>query len=129
MVGPPFLLGHLAYVAGMVIDHRSWALTVVAAAGVAAALVAVAPRIVAAVGRTSPSMRGPVLLYMAVISTMVVAAGGRAVAVGVVGAALFYASDATLAWNRFVAAGRVMGLAVMVTYHVAQAGLVLSLVG
>ena len=47
----------------------------------------------------------------------------------VVGALLFYASDATLAWNRFVAPMRFGPVAVMVTYHPAQAGLVGWLVG
>ena len=46
---------------------------------------------------------------------------------GMAGALLFYVSDATLGWNRFVAPSRGAQVAVMVTYHLAQAGLVLSL--
>ena len=88
-----------------------------------------APRIVAGVRSTSPELVGPVLAYMAVISTMVVFAFGRGVAVGIVGALLFYASDAILAWNRFVTPSRTLQIAVMVTYHLAQLGLVLSLLG
>ena len=44
-----------------------------------------------------------------------------------VGAALFVASDAMIAWNRFVAPFRAADLGIMVTYHLGQAGLVLSL--
>ena len=62
------------------------------------------------------------------ISGMVVAAFGRASVAAVTGALLFYASDATLAWNRFVEGRRRGRLAVMVTYHLGQLGLVLSLV-
>ena len=46
----------------------------------------------------------------------------------VVGAGLFYVSDALIAWNRFVAETRHGRVAIMVTYHLAQMGLVLSLV-
>jgi uncharacterized membrane protein YhhN len=47
--------------------------------------------------------------------------------VGAVGAVLFYASDALIAWNRFVQPRPWMPLAIIVTYHVGQAALVLSL--
>lgn len=124
-----FLLGHLAYVLGMVVDGPSalWALVGVAVVGATAG--AVVPRLLAGVRRTDPSLLGPVVAYMAVISVMVVAAFGRAVPVGVAGALLFYASDATLGWNRFVSPSRAAEVAVMVTYHLAQALLVLSLLG
>ena len=44
-----------------------------------------------------------------------------------VGAALFVASDAMIAWDRFVAPFPAADLGIMVTYHLGQAGLVLSL--
>ena len=66
---------------------------------------------------------------MAVISTMGVAAFGRAVVIGIIGALLFMTSDTILAINRFVRPSRVLRVAVMVTYHLAQAALVVSLVG
>jgi len=122
-----FLLGHLAYIAGMGSDHRSWALTLVGAVGVAAALAVIGPRVLAGVSESSPAMRGPVLGYMAVISVMVVTAFGRTVPAGIVGALLFYASDASLAWNRFVRPSPALRLTVIVTYHLAQAALVLAL--
>lgn len=124
-----FLLGHVAYIVGMVGDHQSWPLTLVGVVAVAIALAVVAPRVLAGVGEQDPALRAPVLAYMGVISVMVVAAFGRTVPVGIAGALLFYASDATLAWNRFFGPRRSWRLAVMVTYHLGQAGLVLSLLG
>jgi uncharacterized membrane protein YhhN len=69
----------------------------------------------------------PVVAYLVVISAMVVTSWGTAIAFAVVGATLFYVSDATLAWNRFVRPIRYGDLYVMVTYHLGQAGLVLAL--
>lgn len=124
-----FLLGHIAYVVGMVVDGPSalWALVGLVVVGATAG--AVVPRLVAGVRRTDPSLLGPVVAYMVVISLMVVAAFGRSVPAGIVGALLFYASDATLGWNRFVSPSRTAEVTVMVTYHLAQALLVLSLLG
>lgn len=124
-----FLLGHIAYVVGMAGDLDSWAFVAIGLLVVLAAGGVVAPRIVAGVRTTSPELVVPVLAYMAVISTMVVFSFGRGAAFGIVGALLFYASDATLAWNRFVTPSRTFQIAVMVTYHLAQLGLVLSLLG
>jgi uncharacterized membrane protein YhhN len=70
----------------------------------------------------------PVVAYLVVISAMVVSAFGTEGRWAVVGASLFYASDATLAWNRFLEPRRFGPLAVMVTYHLGQAGLVAWLV-
>ncbi len=124
-----FLLGHVAYVIGMASDLDSWAFVAIGLLVVTAAGGVVAPRIVGGVRATSPELVVPVLAYMAVISTMVVFSFGRGSAVGIVGALLFYASDAILAWNRFVTPSRTLQVAVMVTYHLAQLGLVLSLLG
>lgn len=124
-----FLLGHVAYVVGMASDLDSWGFVMVGLLVVAAVGALVAPRVVAGVRETSPELTGPVLAYMAVISTMVVFAFGRGSAVGILGALSFWASDAILAWNRFVTPSRLLQVAVMVTYHLAQLGLVLSIVG
>jgi uncharacterized membrane protein YhhN len=124
-----FLLGHVTYIVGMAIDHESWALTLLGLVVVAGALAAVAPRILGSVGAEAPEMRLPVVVYMTIISTMVVASFGRAVPVGIAGALLFYASDSILAWNRFVRPSPTLRVMVMVTYHLAQVGLVLSLLG
>ena len=47
---------------------------------------------------------------------------------GIVGALLFYLSDTLIAWNGFVKPFRNANLAIMVTYHLGQIGLVLALV-
>ena len=49
--------------------------------------------------------------------------------IGIIGALLFFTSDGILAWNRFVKADRRLQIAVMVTYHLGQLGLLLSLLG
>ena len=51
--------------------------------------------------------------------------GGRVLLV-IAGATLFFVSDALLAWNRFVRAFGAAPLAVIVTYHLAQIALALS---
>jgi uncharacterized membrane protein YhhN len=73
-------------------------------------------------------MGPPVIAYILVISTMVVAAVGTLSPLAIAGAVLFYASDATLGWNRFVRPLPRGDLAVMVTYHLAQILLFLALV-
>jgi uncharacterized membrane protein YhhN len=123
-----FLLGHLAYVGGMLADG-----VVVSRLGIGLVIVSLA---IAVIGLTilravragpEPELAGPVIAYMLVISLMVTAAVGVGRPTGVVGAALFYASDSLIAWNRFVRETSRGRLAIMVTYHLAQVGLVLSL--
>ena len=72
-------------------------------------------------------MTAPVTAYMAVISAMVVCAAGTGDGVAVAGAALFYASDALIGISRFVRSTPWAPVAIMVTYHVGQCLLVLSL--
>jgi uncharacterized membrane protein YhhN len=59
---------------------------------------------------------------------MVVCAVGTGNPVAIAGAVSFYASDALIGWGRFVRSYGWGRLAVMVTYHVGQVLLVLSLV-
>ncbi len=72
-------------------------------------------------------LRVPVVAYIAVISVMVVAAFGSLVPAAMVGAVLFFASDALIAWSKFVDPQPWMRLGIITTYHVGQLGLVLSL--
>ena len=67
------------------------------------------------IGKLSPKARWVLFAGVAVLVAVLLAIGG---------AVLFYVSDATLAWNRFLEPRRFGPLAVMVTYHLAQAGLV-----
>jgi len=66
------------------------------------------------------------VLYIAVISAMVVSALGGGTVVGVAGALLFLTSDSLIAEQRFVAPRSWQPLAIIVTYHLALAGLVLG---
>ena len=58
---------------------------------------------------------------------MVVCALADGNPLAIVGALLFYSSDALIAWNRFVRPLVVAPVLIMVTYHLAQAAFVLSL--
>src|SRR5207302_11477935 len=71
---------------------------------------------------------GPVVAYMAVLAAMFACALATLNPLAGLGAGLFFCSDAVLSWNRFVRALRWGPLAVIVSYHLGQALLVLSLV-
>lgn len=124
-----FLLGHVAYVVALQQAPRSLGWTAAGAAVVVACGATVGRRIVSVVASgPKRALTGPVIAYLVVISAMVVSAFGTSAGWAIAGALLFYVSDATLAWNRFVAPLRFGPLAVMVTYHLGQAGLVAWLV-
>jgi uncharacterized membrane protein YhhN len=124
-----FLLGHIAYIVGLQLAPTSATWTVAGLVLVGVAVATVGRRIVTGVGGGEHrAMVGPVLAYLVVISAMVVSAFGTRGLWAIAGASLFYVSDATLAWNRFLEPRRFGPLAVMVTYHLGQAGLVAWLV-
>jgi uncharacterized membrane protein YhhN len=79
------------------------------------------------VRKTQPKLLVPVAAYMGVISAMVVVAFATGQPLAMAGAALFYASDSALAWNRFVVRRAWGRIVVIATYHAGQALLVLSL--
>jgi uncharacterized membrane protein YhhN len=124
-----FLAGHLAYVVGLWIGGVSLAAFAVGVLIVAVAVLVLGLRIIRAVRVSdAPELALPVSMYVGVISLMVASAIGTESVVAVLGASLFYVSDALIAWNRFIheyAWGRV---AIMITYHLGQIALVLSLI-
>jgi len=123
-----FLLAHLAYVAGLRVDGGTGAALVVAVSGVAAVAVPLGRHILRAVRRGAhPPLGGPVAAYMTVISVMVACALATGDPLAALGASLFFVSDALIAWNRFVRPRPWAPIAIMVTYHLGQAGLVTSL--
>ena len=124
-----FLLGHLAYTVAFHVHGGSPRATLVAALVVLLLDVGAGPPIVRAVRDRSPDLLVPVLAYVVVISAMATSALASGSALAGAGALRFLESDGTLAWNRFVQPFRLAPLAVIVTYHLAQAGLVLSLIG
>lgn len=121
-----FLLAHLAYTAGLSVAGFDIA-AAVAGAGVALIGVASVGMRILGGAAARARLRQPVAAYIAVISAMLVAAVATRNVWAMTGAALFYASDATLGWNRFVAPLSAGPVLIMVTYHGGQALLVISL--
>lgn len=125
-----FLLGHVAYVVAFhhAVPAQRWASG--SLVGVAVAVAAVGAILLRYLWPRLGTLRGPVIAYIAVISTMLV--GGIAIAVhdsalpadarllAAAGAVAFYASDLAVARDRFVAKdvwNRIVGLPV---YYGAQ---------
>jgi len=123
-----FLIAHIDYIAafrvgGPGLDRVALALLVVAP--IALPLGTVIARSLAASGQGA--MRAPVIAYIAVISAMTASAVATGSPLATAGAWLFLASDALIAWNRFLRPLRWAPLAVIVTYHAAQVLLTVSL--
>lgn len=123
-----FLLAHLAYIVGLGLQVHDLGLALVGQVVVVVVLLSVGLRVFDAVRSHQPRLLGPVAAYMVVVSVMVVAAFATGHPLAIAGALLFYASDAMLAWNRFV--GRAVPRpVVLIAYHLGQALLVLSIAG
>jgi uncharacterized membrane protein YhhN len=121
-----FLIGHLCYLVGFWLRGPGALAIVIAAVIVVGVLAPFGLRILRSL-RSQPALRPPVALYMLVIAAMLATALGTGNVVAGVGAALFVASDTMIAWNRFVRPLPVADVGIMVTYHLGQAALVLSL--
>lgn len=117
-----FLAAHVVYALGMLRLDLSASGLVAGVVLVAAGMATIGRRILGGAQRAERALGAPVAAYLVVISAMVVIATGSAEPWLIVAALLFYASDAMLGWNRFVAPAPVLPVAVMVTYHLAQAG-------
>jgi len=123
-----FLAAHLAYIVGLWLDGQTALAFAIGVAVAVVAIVFIGRRILIAARRgDQPQMAAPVGAYMGVISLMLASAIGTGEPLAIGGAGLFYASDATIAWERFVRPQRWHRLAIIVTYHLAQTGLTLSL--
>ena len=124
-----FLAAHVVYVVGFWVEDRPHGLPLLVGIVLVAAVVGALARQILAGLRTSGAdeLAIPVTVYMGVIGLMAISATGAGPAAAVVGAWSFVASDALLAWNKFVKPLAWAPVGIMVTYHVAQAGLALSL--
>jgi uncharacterized membrane protein YhhN len=123
-----FLLAHLAYVVGLDLHGGSAGELALAAVPVAVVGAVLATRILrAVVAGGHRELIGPLVAYVLVISAMVTSALASGSIWAAVGAVLFFGSDALIAETRFVRPHRGARVAIMVTYHLGQAGLVLSL--
>lgn len=123
-----FLLAHLCYLAGLVRGTASSTGLLLGVIVMVAALVVTGRPLVAALRKRHPELVVPVAVYITAISAMVIAALTFGPLLAAVGALLFAASDSILARNRFVHPIRGAQVAVMTTYHLGQASLLLSLV-
>ncbi len=131
-----FLVGHLCYIAGLNPTLPPWPalaiLVVVAVIGVT-----LYRAIAAGLRRQGQTeMLIPVALYSVVLSLMLFSAWATLFrpewtplrrGLVIVGASLFFGSDAMLAWDRFVASSFWLHLLVIVTYHLGQVALAASI--
>ncbi len=130
-----FLVGHLCYIIGF---NPTWpplgAIAIVAVVGVVDWVVL--PKIVRGVRDSgAPKLQGPVIGYSVILSLMLVSAwatwfrpgwGSTGRLLAGLGGTLFFASDLMLAWNKFVRPSRLLHVAVIVTYHLGQLALALT---
>ncbi len=124
-----FLFAHVAYVAGFVASGELRIPRMLLGALAVVVIMAVpCVRIVQAAVASDKALRVPISLYMAVISTMIVCAVGSGNLVAIIGAASFALSDSLIGWTRFVAPLRHSSVTIMVTYHIGQALLLLSII-
>jgi uncharacterized membrane protein YhhN len=124
-----FLLAHIAYIVGMWVDGLGVLAFVIGLAVAVFAIILIGSRIIDAINKADhAAMARPVTAYMAIISLMLASAFGTGEGFAIAGAALFYASDALIAWERFVRPQPWQPLAIIVTYHIAQTALTLSLI-
>ncbi len=122
-----FLVGHLAYVAALVLVPQEPRGLLVGAVIVLLVAGLVGRKIVTGAWAKAPLLGGIVAAYMAVIGVVVILAVGSTSLMVAVAALLFLTSDALLAWARFVGPAPGGRVTVMVTYQLAQAGFVLAI--
>ena len=118
-----FLLAHVAYVAAF------RAPAAVRLGWFVAALVVTAPLGLRILRAAAPELRGAVAAYMAAIALMVASALASGIRLAALGAILFLVSDSLIAWDRFVGPHPWSAVAIIVTYHLGQLGLVAGLLG
>jgi uncharacterized membrane protein YhhN len=124
-----FLLAHLAYIVAFQIEGGAVWLVGFVFVAIRAATLPITARLTSELrARNQASLAPPVRAYAIAISGMVaaVAATGNLIAIG--GALLFLVSDLLIAWTRFVRPMSWAPVVIMVTYHLGQTGLVVSLV-
>jgi uncharacterized membrane protein YhhN len=122
-----FLLAHVAYVVAFVLDGIELSDALLGLVPLAfIGLFAARPIILGVRSSTEPELATPVTAYIGVISAMVLAAFGTGDPTAMLGALLFALSDSLIALGRFVRPRPWFPLAVIVTYHLAQALLTVS---
>jgi uncharacterized membrane protein YhhN len=123
-----FLVAHLLYIAGFVAGGIGGSLLPIWAAGLVVAGAWPAWLVVRGAARAQRKLAVPVTGYVLTITAMVAFAGASAEPLAVAGALLFYSSDTMIGVSRFVRMFSAAPIAIIVTYHLGQAALVLSLI-
>ena len=123
-----FLGAHLAYTAGFFLGPGSVGGLAIGALITAVVAIPLGVHVLRAVRREAPALVTPVTAYLVMISLMVASATGLGNGWAIAGAWLFFVSDALIGETRFVRPLPASRLAIIVTYHVGQALLVVSLV-
>ena len=122
-----FLLAHVAYVVGFALDGIEPASLLLGLLPLFVIVVFAARPIVQGVDSSDEAgLAAPVKAYIGVISAMVLAAFGTGDVRAMAGALLFAFSDSLIALGRFVRPRDWYPLAVIITYHLAQALLTVS---
>jgi uncharacterized membrane protein YhhN len=123
-----FLLGHIAYIVGFQIEGGPVWVVLLLFVAVRGATLPITVRLLRALGEGGrPELAMPIRVYAIVISGMVAAAAATGDPVAIAGALLFLFSDFLIAWSRFVIPLEWAPSAIIVTYHLGQGALVLSL--
>ncbi|MFM7069171.1 MAG: lysoplasmalogenase [Actinomycetes bacterium] len=123
-----FLLGHIAYIVGIwQTDQVTTGRVLIGAVLVLVGIASIGWRVVRGAFRHDRMLAAPVALYIGVISVMVASAVGTGRPVLIVGAVLFFVSDACIGWSRFIGEFPGYRMAIITTYHLGQIGLLLGL--
>lgn len=124
-----FAVAQVLFAVSFAVGDVSSVRLVIALLLVVATSLVLARRFIRALKRSDQgSLIPPIVVYMAVISAMVVCAIASGNVLAIIGAVLFMASDSLIAEERFVQRRRWQPLTIIVTYHLALAGFVLSFV-
>lgn len=122
-----FLLGHIAYVVGFLLVPLQPLWLGAGLLLLVVGVIVVGRRILVAASQRSRVLGGVVVAYLAALAAVLVLGIGTALPIAAAGALLFATSDALLAWGRFVGPAPGGRTLVHITYHCAQALLVLAL--
>jgi uncharacterized membrane protein YhhN len=123
-----FLLAHIAYVAAFQIEGGAVWLVLLLFVVLRAATLPITARLTGALRSTDQGkLAGPIRAYAIAITGMVAAVTATGDPLAIAGAFLFLASDLLIAWSRFVTPWTWAPVGIIVTYHLGQMGLVLSL--
>jgi len=124
-----FLVGHILYIAAFVYAWTSWVYSLVVMILGLLLIATVGRRIATTASKYDERLESLILFYQVALVLMAVAGFGTTNPWVMVGATLFVISDTYLGWTRFVGRETTPSRVIVhVTYHLAQACFVISLV-